>query len=382
MRWGIIGLPRAGKTTVFNALTGAGLPTGEHGARPVEVHTATVDVPDARLEALNNLLRPKKLTHAKVTYADIGGLRADAGREGLPGPLLNQLTQMDGFVHVARDFEDANLPHPAGSVDAARDVAAMEAEFLLNDLLSVERRLERAREERRKGARDKAILDREIELFEKVLGTLSEEKPLRGIAYQAEEERVLSGFGLLSRKPLLVVLNIAEGELAGEAPTSLLGALAVLGQGGLAGETKATSKVGELGLGAQRMALQGKLEMEIAQLPPEQAADFLAEFGLPETGRARIIRTSYDLLRLITFFTFNEDEGRAWALRRGGTALEAAGTIHSDLERGFIRAEVIDWQGLCELGGLAAARAAGKLRLEGKTYPISDGELVTIRFHV
>ena len=130
------------------------------------------------------------------------------------------------------------------------------------------------------------------------------------------------------------------------------------------------------------MALQGKLEMEIAQLPPEQAADFLAEFGLPETGRARIIRTSYDLLGLITFFTFNEDEGRAWALRRGGTALEAAGTIHSDLERGFIRAEVIDWQGLCELGGLAAARAAGKLRLEGKTYPISDGEMVTIRFHV
>ena len=357
MRLGIIGLPSAGKTTLFNALTGGRLPTGEaHAPGRVEVHTAVADVPDARLEALSELFHPRKTTHAKVTYADIGGLRATVGREGLPGPLLNHLSQMDGYVHVVRAFEDPAVPNTQGSLDPARALAALESEFLLNDMLTVERRLERLREERQKVMRDRAVIDRETTLFERLQQGLNEGQPLRAASLTAEEDRLLAGFGLLTRRPMLVLVNLSEGGVLppSEAP----------------------------GPKTQVLGLQGRLEMEIAQMPAEEADDFLREYGISEPGRLRVIRASYDLLGLHSFFTVGEDEVRAWTARRGAMALEAADTIHTDMARGFIRAEVIRWDELLAIGGLARARSEGKLRAEGKEYVVEDGDILHVKFNV
>lgn len=354
MRLGIIGLPACGKTTIFNALTGEQLPTGELIDR-VEIHTAVADVPDARLMALSRLYQPQKTTHTKVTYTDIGGLKADAGREGLPGQLVNQLEQVDGYLHVVRAFEDPNIPHPFDSLDPARDAAAMAEEFLLHDLLVVEKRLESLTEERQKGGRDRNQVERDQELFERFNRTLSQNQPLRSLALTAEERKSLGGYGLLTVKPVLILANLGEGQemppfdLENEPPV---------------------------------LSLQGKLEMEIAQLPEDEAADFLQEYGLDEPGRQKVLRASYEALNLQSFFTVAEEEVRAWKLARGATALEAAGTVHSDMARGFIRAEIIKWDRLIELGGLAEARAQGELRLEGKEYLVQDGEVVQIRFNV
>lgn len=356
MRLGIIGLPVSGKTTIYNALTGGHLPTGEMVAGRLEVHTAVSDVPDVRVDALSTLFKPRKTIYAKVTYADVGGLRAEASRQGLPGQLLNQLAQMDGFVHVVRAFDDPLAPHPAGSIDPARDLAALEAELLLNDMLTVERRLEKLGEERQKGGgRDRAVVEREQALFQKLGEALGRDLPLRGLPLSPEEDKALAVFGLLTRKPVLAVVNVAEG---GDMP-----------------------EVGTLGSGVQVLMLQGKIEMEIAQLPSEEAEAFLSEYGIAEPGRSRVLRASYDLLGQQSFFTVGEDEVRAWTVRRGATAVEAAGVIHTDLARGFIRAEVIGCEELLALGGLSQARAVGKLRVEGRDYVVSEGEIVHIRFN-
>ncbi len=356
MRLGIVGLPQSGKTTLFNALTRGSVPTGTVSGK-IEVHTAVVEVPDPRVDRLSEMFNPKKTIYAKVTYADIAGLDGSAGKTGISGTLLNQLAQMDGFIHVVRAFEDDNVPHPSGSVDPQRDVETMDTEFILNDLISVERKLERLADERRKGAgRDKATIDREIELFQRMHEVLSEEKPLRDMELTPDEEKALSGYGFLSRKPMLIVLNLAESQ---EAP-----------------EITYTHQRGKV------VALKGKLEMEIAQLPPEEMEMFLEEYGIDEPSLNRMIRLSYDLLGLISFFTVGEDEVRAWTVHQGAVAPEAAGVIHSDLQKGFIRAEVINDNELMALGSMAEAKAKGKLRLEGKEYVVQDGDILNIRFHV
>jgi len=354
MRLGIIGLPQSGKTTVFNALTRGDLPITTSGGR-FEVHTAVVDVPDVRVERLSELFKPEKTIHAKVTYADIAGLEGGAG--AISGALLNQLTQMDGLLHVVRCFESASVPHPAGSVDAARDITAMDGELLINDLIAVERKLERLAEERKKGGgRDKVTIERELALFERMQAHLSDEKPLRDFEFSAEDDRTLSGYGLLTRKPLLILLNLGDGQ---DAPT-----------------------IDYPHQHSASVPLQGKLEMEIVQLPPDEAQAFLDDYGISEPGLSKVIRLSYDLLGLLSFFTVGEDEVRAWTIARGANAHEAAGAIHSDLQKGFIRAEVIPWDELLALGGLSEARAKGKLRLEGKDYILQDGEIMHVRFHV
>ncbi|MBN2387658.1 MAG: redox-regulated ATPase YchF [Anaerolineales bacterium] len=352
MKLGIIGLPQSGKTTLFNALTRGDAPTTASAGR-IEVHTAVVDVPDPRVDALSAMFNPRKTIFAKVTYADIAGLEGGAARSGISGPLLNQLTQMDGLIHVVRCFPGENVPHPAGSVDPARDVVTMDSELLLNDLIAVERKLERLDEERRKGGTDKVVNERQTTLFKRLHEILSTEKPLRGVEVSAEEEKYLSGFGLLTRKPQLVLLNLGEGQAAPQVQTD-----------------------------APVAALQGKLEMEIAQLPADDAALFMQEYGIEELGLNRMIKISYDLLSLQSFFTVGEDEVRAWTVRRGATALEAAGEIHTDLQKGFVRAEVTAYQDLVDLGSLVEAKAKGKLRLEGKEYIVKDGEIVHIRFNV
>jgi len=355
MKLGIIGLPQSGKTTLFNALTRATQPTGITGK--IEVHTAVVDVPDGRVDKLSAMFQPKKTIYAKVTYADIAGLDGSAGKSGISGTLLNNLTQMDGFIHVVRCFEDENVPHPSGSVDALRDLAAMDSEFILNDMIAVERRLEKLTEEKKKGAgRDKAVIERETELFNRFHEQLSQEKLLRDMTLTAEEEKMLAGFGFLSRKPVLVVMNLSESQ---KDPAVTY-------------DHKHSQVVG----------LQAKLEMDIAQLPPDEAELFLQEYGISEPSLNRMIRLSYDLLGLQSFFTVGPDEVRAWTTRRGATAPEAAGEIHTDLQKGFIRAEVISYDDLMSLGGMNEAKAKGRLRLEGKEYIVLDGDILNIRFNI
>jgi GTP-binding protein YchF len=322
MRLGIIGLPQSGKTTVFNALTRGDLPITTSGGR-FEVHTAVVDVPDERVERLSELFKPEKTIHAKVTYGDIAGLEGGAG--AISGALLNQLTQMDGLLHVVRCFENTSVPHPAGSVDPERDIAAMDSELLINDLIAVERKIERLADERKKGGgRDKVTIERELVLFERMHAHLSDDKPLRDLEFSADDDRALSGYGLLTRKPLLLVLNLGDGQ-----------------------DSPAIEYPHQH---SASVPLQGKLEMEIAQLPPDEAQAFLDDYGISEPGLSKVIRLSYDLLGLLSFFTVGPDEVRAWTIARGANAHEAAGAIHSDLQKGFIRAEVIPWDDLLALG--------------------------------
>jgi ribosome-binding ATPase len=352
MKLGIIGLSQAGKTTIFNALTRGHAPTTASAGR-FEVHTAVVDVPDPRVDRLSGMFSPRKTIFAKVTYADIAGLETGAARSGISGQLLNQLTQMDGFLLVVRAFTDENVAHPAGTVDPQRDLDAMTSELLLNDLIAVERKLERLLEERKKGGTDKTINERQTALFTRLHEALNASTPLRKIRFSPEETRELASFGLLSRKPLLTVFNLGEGQ-----------------------------KPIELPMDHPSISLLGKLEMEIAQLSSDDAAVFMQEYGIQELGLSRMIRLSYDLLQLQSFFTVGEDEVRAWTVDRHATALEAAGAIHTDLQHGFVRAEVVAYDDLVELGGMNEAKTGGKLRLEGKEYVVKDGDIVHVRFNL
>ncbi len=356
MQLGIIGLPQSGKTTIFNTLTRGNHPTGAITGK-IEVHTAVVDVPDARVDVLSAMFKPKKTIYAKVTYADIAGLDGSAGKSGISGTLLNQLTQMTGLILVVRCFEDDNIPHQSGSINAQRDIETMESEFIINDLIMVERKLERLQDEFRKGGgRDKSLIRHEIDLFERLQQALTEEKPLRDLDLSPEDEKDLSGYGFLSQKPMMIILNVSEGQTPPEIKYA---------------HTKSTV-----------ISLQGKLEMDIAQLPPEDAAIFMEEYGLTEPTLNKMIQISYQLLGLMSFFTVGEDEVRAWTVEKGATAPVAAGVIHTDLQKGFIRAEVIHDTELIELGSMAEAKNKGKLRLEGKEYPVKDGDILNIRFNV
>ncbi|MFH2094392.1 MAG: redox-regulated ATPase YchF [Bacteroidota bacterium] len=356
MQLGIIGLPQSGKTTIFNTLTRGDQPTGTITGK-IEVHTAVVDVPDQRVDKLSAMFNPKKTIYAKVTYADIAGLDGSAGKSGISGTLLNQLAQMGAYLLVVRCFEDDNIPHQSGSVNAQRDIDTMEGEFIINDLIMVERKMERLQDEFRKGGgREKGMIKNEIELFDRLHAALSEEKPIRDLGLTAEEEKDLSGYGFLSQKPILIILNVAEGQAFPQVTFD-----------------HAKSKV---------IALQGKLEMDIAQLPEEDAAIFMEEFGITEPSLNKMIQESYDLLGLMSFFTVGEDEVRAWTVDKDATAPVAAGVIHTDLQKGFIRAEVINYTELMELGSMAEAKAKGKYRLEGKEYPVQDGDILNIRFNV
>ena len=352
MKLGIIGLPQSGKTTIFNALTRGNAPTTASAGR-IEIHTAVVDVPDPRVDKLSAMFKPKKTIYAKVTYADIAGLETGAAKTGISGQLLNQLAQMDGFILVVRAFADDNVPHPAGSVDAKRDVETMLSELLLNDLIAVERKLERLTEERKKGGTDKVLNERQTILFNRLHEALNSNTPLRKLDFNPEESHELSSFGLLSRKPILTVFNLDESQA-----------------------------VPSIQLDHPSVALMGKLEMEMVQLSADDAEVFMKEYGIEELSLSKMIKLSYDLLRLQSFFTVGEDEVRAWTTRRGASAVEAAGEIHTDIQRGFVRAEVVAYEDLISLGGMNEAKTKGKLRLEGKEYLVKDGDIMHIRFNI
>ncbi len=354
MEIGIIGLPNSGKTTIFNALTRSDTATAAFSSGQVEVNTAIVSVPDPRVDRLSAMFNPRKTTPAQITYNDIAGFGKGAAKAGLAGPLLNAMAANDALLLVVRAFADENVSHPDGSVDPARDLAAMEAELILSDMTVVDRRLERLQGQKNRGTpEERKRMAVEEELLRRLMADLEEEKPLRDVALSADERKMLGGFGLLSLKPMLRVVN--AGDDSGEAAFAAL-------------------------LDARTFLLRGRLEAEIAQMSPEDAADFLADFGIEEPGLNRAVRYCYDMLGVLSFFTVGEDEVRAWTVGRGATAPVAAGVIHSDLQKGFIRAEVISYDDLIDVGGLAEARKQGKLRLEGKEYVVADGDVLNIRF--
>jgi GTP-binding protein YchF len=356
MQLGILGFPKVGKTTLFNILTASRQATDKFSSSR-QTNVGVAQVPDPRLARLRELFEPKKYTPATVEYVDIPGIRKGEGAESLD---LGKLRTVDALVHVVRAFEDAELPHPQGSVDPARDLANLELELILADHEVVERRLERLAQSQKRGLKPEEEREREL-LAGTVLPALEAERPLREVELSADDERRLRGFQLLSAKPVLVVLNVGEKELAGADPVAL----------GFQPRP-----------GSEAVVVSAPIEQEIATLADEEQREFLAALGLGEPSLDRVIRASYQLLGLISFFTVGEDEVRAWTLRRGAHAREAAGTIHSDIERGFIRAEVVEWDELLRRGSLAACRSAGSLRLEGKDYEVRDGEVIHFRFNV
>ncbi|MBN1876670.1 MAG: redox-regulated ATPase YchF [Anaerolineae bacterium] len=360
MELGIIGLPTSGKTTVFNALTHADRPTAAASTGKLELFSMVVDVPDTRVDRLSALYNPRKTTYAKVTYTDIAGLDQNLGKAGLSGPLRNQIAPMDAFVHVVRAFEDPQVAHPLGSVNPQRDLDNLDGEFLLADMLTVENRLARIAEGLKKGARGderKALQENEL-LFHRLEESLNEGIPLRELDLTQEEKAGLRGYSLLTLKPVLVLLNTSE-----DAPP-------------------AAEQITYTHQASSVISMQGKLEMEISQLDVEEAQMFMEEFGIQDLAAERVIQASYKLLGLHSFFTVGEDEVRAWNIPANATAVDAAATIHTDLARGFIRAEVVAYTDLIEAGSMAAARKAAKVHLEGKTYQVQDGDIVHIRFSV
>jgi hypothetical protein len=356
MRLGIIGLPNSGKTTIFNALTNSNLPTGAATGGGFEVHTAVISVPDPRVDKLSAMYNPKKTTRTQITYADIGGLDKGIGEGGLKGQFKNELAQVSGFVHVVRAFEDDSVPHPQVTIDPQRDVHILDTEFILTDLISVENRLERLQMDlKRKGKTGDPTLEAENKLLEQLKETLENEIPLRDLDLTDEQIKGLRGFGFLTLKPTLIVANM--GEQAQDASA-------------LVKYAHKHSKV---------VGLQGKIEAELSQLEGDDQQMFMAEYGITELSAAKVIRLSYELMAIQSFFTVGPDEVRAWSIPIGATAPEAAGAIHNDLQKGFIRAEVMTYDDLITLGSEAAVKSGGKFRLEGKDYIVKDGDIVHIR---
>jgi hypothetical protein len=360
MRLGIIGLPNSGKTTIFNALTRSNRPTGAVSSGKMEIVTAVVPVPDPRIDKLTAMFKPKKTIFATITYVDIAGVEKGIGKSGLSGELRNTLQQTEGFIHVVRVFEDDSVPHPDVVIDPARDVSTIDTEFLLADLITVERRIERLNEDmKRNKALNKVLAETELQLMGRFKTQLEELQPLRDLEVSEDEHKIIRGYGLLSLKPLLIVFNAGESTTD---PTTLL--------------TDYDHKQTRV------LMLQGKIEAEIAQLSGEDQQMFLTEYNIAEPGASRVIRESYELMHSHSFFTVGEDEVRAWTIPVGSTAQAAAGAIHTDLSRGFIRAEVTAYNDLIAAGGEAEVKRLGKMRLEGKEYIVRDGDIMHVRANV
>lgn len=352
MKIGIIGPAASGKTTLFNALTGGAASTGGYGAARVNVGAASVA--DARVDALSGVFGPKKTTHAAVNFVDAPGV-GDAGAAKSAEAIPQALEGADALLVVVRAFEDAGVPHPRESIDPARDLADVRFDLMLRDLAVVERRVERL-ERLVKLKRDPAEAA-EFALLGRIREALEEGRPVRSMQMSEEEARSVKGFGFLSAKPLLFVVNVGEDQL---------------------GEADAFVKLN----GETPVVLAARLEEELAQLPDAERAEFLADYSLESSALDKVIKASFSLLNLRCFFTVSEEEVRAWPVRAGTVALHAAGTIHSDMERGFIRAEVISFPDFMAAGSLAAARDRGTLRLEGKDYVVNDGDIFHVRFNV
>jgi len=362
----ITGLPYVGKTTLFNLLTGARAATGGFAGAEAETNVGVAKVPDERVDRLAPLFQPKKTTHAEITYRDLGLAKPAAPGQAISAQKLGDLRTADALVHVVRAFADAAVPHVEGTVDPARDLATLELELLFADHAVVERRLERLEPELRsaKGA-ERDAKEREKAVLEHARSALDAERPLRDVDFDAEELRVMRGFRFLTLMPTLVAANLDEADVG--RPDTVLAPLRAA-----TGKHRATAVV----------PVCAKIESEIAELPPDEAAAFRADLGLAEPALDRLIRATYELLGLISFFTVGPDEVRAWTIPAGTRAQQAAGAIHSDLERGFIRAEVIEWEKLLAAGSEANAKKQGIMRTEGRDYLVKDGEVFHVLFSV
>jgi len=358
MKTGIIGLPQVGKTSLFKILTKSKLEAGGY-SNPREAHIGVAKVPDERLDKLAALYNPKKLVHASVEYVDVAAIGAEALKETA---FTASLREVDALAHVIRAFDDPAIAH-VGPIDPLRDIRNVDFDLMVSDLGQVEKRLERLEKDLKK--QKTAEIEKEFDLIKRAKAHLETEKPLREMEMSPEDKKRVRGFMFLSEKPILYVLNVNESSELGR---DLENAVQKFGLTEIASRPNAGAT-----------AICGKVEAELAEMSDAEAAEFLSSYGLQESGLARLIRKTYELLGMISFFTVGEDECRAWTVERNSRAQVAAGAIHSDLEKHFIRAETIHWDTLLEAGSEANAKAHGTLRLEGKDYIVKDGDVMHIR---
>ena len=352
MKVGMIGFTRSGKTTVFNAITGASAEVGAYGSR--EANLAVIKVPDARIDKLSEIFKPKKKTYAEFEFIDIAPAEGADSDKTLDNAALNLLKNADALVHVVRAFEDENVMHPLESVNPARDVKALEDELQIIDFIIIEKRIERLEKERRK--------DQEYDLLVRCKEHLESSKPLRTLDMNPQEETLLRSFTFLSQKPMMLLGNYGDSAIGKDDPAHL---------------NEAAEKHG-----LKLIEFCGALEMEVSRLPHDEQAIFREELGLGEESRVRFIQFAYEMLGLMSFLTAGEPEVRAWTIRKGTHAVDAAGVIHSDIKRGFIRAETVAYNDFMEAGSMAKAKEKGRVRLEGKEYVVKDGDMLLFRFNV
>lgn len=364
MKLGIVGLPNVGKSTLFNAITNAGAEAANYPFCTIEPNVGTVTVPDARVDALSKLYNTQKTTYATVEFVDIAGLvKGAASGEGLGNKFLSHIRAVDAIVHVVRCFADDNIVHVEGGIDPIRDVDTINYELILSDMEMLERRLDKTR----KAAKGDKSLLREVELFERLMAHFEEGKSARGFEADDEESAIISTVELLTAKPVIYAANMSEDDFVS----------------GIDGnEYYLKLKEFAVSEGSQIIPICAKLEEEILELPEDEREMFLSELGLSQSGLDRMIQVCYSLLGLISYLTAGTPEVRAWTITRGTKAPQAAGKIHTDFERGFIRAEVIRYEDLIECGGTAVARERGLMRSEGKEYVVEDGDVILFRFNV
>lgn len=365
MKLGIVGLPNVGKSTLFNAITQAGAESANYPFCTIEPNVGVVTVPDKRLDVLANMYNPEKVTPAIVEFYDIAGLVRGASKgEGLGNKFLSHIREVEAIVHVVRCFEDTNIVHVEGSVDPIRDIETINLELIFSDMEVLDRRIDKTRKTARSG--DKKAQE-ELNFMERLKSHLEQMKPARTIEMTDEEREFLKQYFLLTSKPVLYVANLSEDDIINGYENN-----------------KLLNKVIEYAKAenSQVIPLCAKLEEEISMLSEDEKQEFLSDYGLEEPGLNKLIRASYNLLGLISFLTAGPKEVRAWTIRKGTKAPQAAGKIHSDIERGFIRAEVISFEDLVESGSETVAREKGLIRLEGKEYIVQDGDVIVFRFNV